>query len=77
MTAKEIFEKLGYKAQYDDKYINWIKKVDGITCEITFDFNTELVEFYFYGKDFKDRYDVDLNISELQAINKQVEELRW
>lgn len=77
MNAKEMFEELGYECQEDDKYINWIQKNDYYTFEIAFDYNTECIEFYCYKDTYDDKYDVSLTTKELQAINKQVEELGW
>lgn len=79
MIAKEMFEKLGFKSQIDeDNYINWIRKnKDGFTLEIAFDYNGHSIEFYSYKETFDNLYNVDLMMKELQAINKQVEELGW
>ena len=69
MSAKEMFEKLGYYPSYD--------------------YNKPKVDFAFYKKysskmivfNIKDKIieiiDGGINIQELQAINKQVEELGW
>jgi hypothetical protein len=83
MTAKEMFEKLGYEYKlYDneDKFNNGIQyyKKDKD------DFET-YVEFYFYHKriwllkKYKNKIAEGFvsNINLLQAINKQIEELGW
>ena len=69
MTAKEMFEKLGYYSSYD--------------------YNKPKVDFAFYLKystkmivfNIKDKtieiIDGAINLQELQAINKQIEELGW
>ena len=78
MTAKEMFEKLGYKKvsdipicyRFDDGgYINLIEFID-TKQEIMF---TEYEEY----NENKPQGSFFLNKSELKAINKQVEELRW
>ena len=79
MSAKEMFEELGFKCQLDeDNYINWLHTYDNYTREIAFDFNTKCIEFYCYiNKDFKHSGTMFLTTKELQAINKQAEELGW
>ena len=78
MTAKEMFEELGYEKvsdipicyRFDDGgYINLIEFID-IKQEIMF---TEYEEY----NENKPQGSFFLNKSELKAINKQVEELRW
>lgn len=74
-TAKEMFEELGYElieeTNYDivfqigTKYIYSGVKID-------FDLDTHQVKFEFLME--KHRW---FEIEELQAINKQVEELGW
>lgn len=68
-TAREMFEELGYYASYD--------------------YNNPKVSFAFYKKystqaivfNIKDKTidicDGEITYNELQAINKQVEELEW
>ena len=65
MNAKEMFEELGYDIAYDNKYnirYNNIKK----DIYIYFMLDTKTIEIT-----------ETINIKELQAINKQVEELGW
>lgn len=83
MTAKEMFEKLGYECIEDeDHFIEYIITWDdwhgkGV-LEIVFDYDIKEIQFLCYIKDKeKERVDITLNIEELQAINKQVEELGW
>ena len=75
MTAKEMFEKLGYEENNDreDTLRYTIHNMIGEIVEI---------RFYFRNKAFvKEGYDDDLayliTLEELQAINKQIEELGW
>lgn len=70
MTAKEIFEKLGYKKICDDA--NYIIYNCGEVFEI---------RFYKPQQNFSVYYEEEIyntiDIEELQAINKQIEELGW
>lgn len=63
MTAKEMFEELGYKYEFNNKYhIRYYNvKKDNY---IWFDLQSKTLEISEY-----------CNLKELQAINKQVEEL--
>ena len=74
MSAKEMFEQLGYK---------FIKREFEIIYQYT---KNEYIEDYRYIKfDIKIKKielgdwqeDFNLSLEELQAINKQVEELGW
>lgn len=66
MTAKEMFEKLGYNKVVSNEYL-----IEYTNCEIT-----KKVVFY---KNLKEvlSYETTLTIPLLKAINKQVEELGW
>ena len=77
MKAKEMFSELGYSCKEDDDYIEYIKKTENCTFEIAFDYSTECIEFYSYRGNFEKRFDSFIDMEELQAINKQVEELGW
>lgn len=70
MTAKEMFEKLGYKKICDD--VNYII----YNCEEVFE-----IRFYKPQRNFSVYYEEEIyntiDIEELQAINKQVSELGW
>ena len=74
MSAKEMFEKLGYKERKDLKpYIGLIKSY--------FKNYDEIINFY-EGKEFMKTGEYDgsysnISLKELQAINKQIEELGW
>lgn len=65
MSAKEMFEELGYKYEFNNKYnIRYYNvKKDNY---IWFDLQLKTLEISEY-----------CNLEELQAINKQVEELGW
>lgn len=86
MTAKEMFEKLGYKRYEEDNFQNQLEIVDykkedrqwreeGGIC-ISFDENKK-VSFSFYGYSSQTHLPLYLSEDELQAINKQIEELGW
>lgn len=79
MSAKDMFEKLGYKCLGGSDYIA-IKyyKSNETDIDITFYKEKEIsiVENEYMNKE----YDLTihfLTLEELQAINKQVEELGW
>lgn len=74
MKAKEMFEKLGYKFnKYGDSYISYKKDLENGNCYmISFDLLTKnLCKFQL-----SERY-LSIDVKELQAINKQCEELGW
>ena len=95
MTAKEMFEKLGYEYSYDDGFIEYIKGVpvpDRIITnyvkfiKISFNLSEHHIFIYDYNKDalcleYIPKKDTNgsftITLEELQAINKQVEELGW
>lgn len=70
MSAKEMFERLGYKLIQND--VNWL----------IYSFNNKFkIMFYKPQQDFKieclENIYNTIDMEELQAINKQVEELGW
>jgi hypothetical protein len=72
MTAKEMFEELGYKQEHHISYIKYYKEVEqcyGDPVEIQ-------IWFYQIDECFEKNREV-ITMAELQAINKQVEELGW
>lgn len=88
MNAKEMFEKLGYKLNhgmvYGTYYFDYIKekdkiKLDGKTyyfrSRIHFDHELKAVSKVCYPQEW---YGINMITAlELQAINKQMEELGW
>ena len=74
MNAKEMFEKLGYK-QTDNlpTYIEYLKQGNTKITEITFDIEEKRI----IKQDFNTGFAYYIKYDELQAINKQVEELGW
>ena len=95
MTAKEMFEKLGYKYIYDDGFVEYIKGEsipDRINTnyvkftKISFDKLEHEIFIHDYNKDalcleYIPKQDTNgsfhITFEELQAINKQIEELEW
>ena len=71
MTAKEMFEELGYeysKLLSDDERIYYEHKNN----------NNQPSNFISFDLDYKSiSNDYDITLQELQAINKQIEELGW
>lgn len=71
-TADKLFEELGYKKVRDDeRFIKYRKPYDN-DC-IVMDKETK----DFIKKNFDFAYWKAVNMQELQAINKKVEELGW
>lgn len=73
MTAREMFEKLGYTRNLDSKKLIYAKELKGMFryLEITFDLTEKEVELY------DDYEDYTINNALLKAIDKQAEELGW
>lgn len=72
MSADEMFEELGYKKVQDDKYwVDYKKRNENISFNLT---NKFIEATRLYREEYLDKR---LNIQELQAINKKVEELGW
>lgn len=65
-SAKEQFEELGY-----DMYVNKYSSIEYVDWE-----EDKHIWFYLTYKTIEIG-EFDINIKELQAINKQVEELGW
>lgn len=76
MTAKEMFEELGYKLQCNDKDIIAFKYkyALGGYKEIIFSKKSDglYIDYSFEGKQL-----TFVSYKEVKAINKQAEELRW
>ena len=70
MTAKEMFEKLGYEHIISNKFPNEIK-YKYLDDYITFDFEDKTI---WRGEDYDS---AGITMEELKAINKQIEELGW
>lgn len=75
MSAKEMFEELGYKETENDIYFLKYYK----SCKLDKD---KEIKFHKIDKTLTVKTDNDIryrwiNMKELQVINKQVEELGW
>ena len=75
MTAKEMFEKLDYYWKEESGYISftkvyWKHWIFKSTITICFWKHLQRVSI-------SEQSGIDLSSEELQAINKQVEELKW
>lgn len=70
-TADELFEALGYKKVRDDaRFIKYWRKHDN-------DYIVMDKETKDFIKNFDFAYWKAINMQELQAINKKVQELEW
>ena len=76
MTAKEMFEKLGYKIDMIFGHILSYSKILDNNVEKSITFN-DTGTYKFFTIIVEDRKNPTINLEELQAINKQVEELEW
>ena len=76
MTAKEMFEELGYKYCEDDGFIDYKKEKRKLIEPdyISFD---RLEREIFILNSSKSSKGTTIDMSLLKAINKQVEELGW
>ncbi len=75
MSAKEMFESLGWKLYFKSSVMmTWEKKSRSKK-------SSKYIQFYFYNKTFcissEGTFLQPFTVEELQAINKQVEELGW
>lgn len=75
MSAKEMFEKLGYMKEEDDYSITYSKD---ILDKQTFGYvDSEMICFDDIYKSVYFTNKSHITLDELQTINKQVEELGW
>ena len=76
MSAKEMFEKLGYELKQGVDFLLYVlesKENPDIQYYIEFETDVKTIIIDTNKKDFIN----DITFKELQAINKQVEELGW
>lgn len=76
MSAREMFEKLGYKqVENNANYIGYKYEFsDGSSIYSTIRFYLPQQEIEFY---YNDDILNSIGVEELKAINKQIEELHW
>lgn len=80
MTAKEMFEKLGYELYTDSYYKISYKFKNTISDTYEIEFFKDKKEFvceWYSDSPFEPVKPFNVTLQELQAINKQVEELGW
>lgn len=78
MSAKEMFKELGYKQYVDIDYqsqILYSKKTNESSKDIEFNMQYKII--YLPNYKYRTPYRYELSLEELQAINKQIEELGW
>lgn len=76
-TADEMFEKLGYEKTKNDEYHVIYEKGASIRNRIIFSKITKTVCCILVDEDYEWNDGIDIDMQELQAINKKVEELGW
>lgn len=76
MSAKEMFEKLGYEYYEDDGFDCYKKRKKRIIEPDYISFN-RLEREIFLLRNSKNGNGTTINMTLLKAINKQIEELRW
>lgn len=86
MTAKEMFEEMGYiVTRNDDLFICYVHKTKGdknYYYTIEFNLKAKQIKIYRYRSEllrqlFSKEDMIGLYLDDLQAINKQIEELGW
>ena len=92
LEPRYMFEELGYKryenhpkqemqphtfTTQDNPYIEYINENESAIEIIRFDLWDKNIWFNGYRKDLKHVVPCPVNMKELQAINKQIEELGW
>ena len=76
MKAKEMFEKLGYELKQGIDFLLYVlESEENPDIQYYIEFNTD-VKIIIIDTNHKDFIN-DITLKELQAINKQVEELGW
>lgn len=79
MSAKEMFEELGYEQTKLKKFVKYTyKKYISNWYHIMFDLEEKTIDCYISNDSpFSPPEPFSTTINELKAINKQVEELGW
>lgn len=75
-TADEMFSELGFKKKEKGQYIEYIKVNNSIREEYVISFMMETIMATLYVDGYIKK-PLALEIRELQAINKKVQELGW
>ena len=76
MSAKEMFEELGYEEENDKNYIEYTKYMKNIKqyAYIYFDLEEKVI---LPTMEYSSSYALEIDMNLLKAINKQIEELGW
>ena len=78
--ADKMFEELGYKKEQDNNYILFEKELLNKNKEvktIVFNLNKALIDIRTEDDYYYQTITTVMNMQELKAINKKVEELGW
>lgn len=76
-TADEIFEKLGYEKINDDEYGVIYEKGTSTRNRIIFKRTNKTVCCILIDENYEWNDAMEIDMQELQAINKKCQELRW
>ena len=76
-SAREMFEELGYECDKSCDGILYSKYIGDILYQIDFDNCNKWVKKQRIKELFEPSESAYIDIKELQAINKQIEELGW
>lgn len=77
MTAKEMFEEMGYRIWgKTDSNLKYAKKID-IEVEQYIDIDLKSKMFCKYKKRISECRELFITLEEFKAIQKQIEELGW
>lgn len=76
MSAKEMFEKLGYACDLSCNCARYSKYIGDNLYQIDINFRYKTIEKRQYTTIFSDSEVSEITFEELQAINKQIEESR-
>jgi len=74
--ADELFKELGYKKKQKGQYIEYIKVDNSVNEEYVISFLMKTIMATLYSGGYL-KQPLALEIQELQAINKKVQELGW
>lgn len=77
MTAKEMFEELGYECDVSCEGVLYSKYIGDTLYQIDFDNCNKWVKKQRIPEIFKPSESSYMDLKELKAINKQIEELGW
>ena len=79
MTAKRMFEKLGYELTTDDQYCKLYNRVnDKYSINISFEKQDKaFVKFYYEEGGYLRDYTEIIDMKEFKAIQKELKELGW